>query len=504
MYTSVLNYLHDTTHNFPENIALIDGSVTMNYHELNTRAKEIASSICLRTCARKKPVIVFMEKTAFAVTTFWGILYSGNVYVPLDVEAPVDRINLIIEMIQPELWITDAASLEKSKACKIQPEKILEYQTLLDQPILEDEIQQTIRTMIDTDPAYIICTSGSTGIPKGVVISHRAIIDFTEEASEVMEFSQKEIFANQAPFYFDASVPDLYCTVRNAATLHVIPATMFSFPVKLLEYIRDHKVNAIFWVPSALILVANLRALGLVDISCLKKVMFCGEVMPNKQLNAWRKHLPTAKYVNYYGPSETTYASTYYIVEREFSDSDSLPIGRAAYNTGVLILDDNNQLAKPGEIGELCIRGSSLAHGYYRNPEKTKEVFVQNPLITEYPDTIYRTGDLVRENSYGELEYVCRKDFQIKHLGYRIELGEIENAVSGMANITRNCCLYHDNKKAIVLVYEGKVEKEEILNHLSTKLPKYMIPSILVSLERLPMNANGKIDRVSLKNQYGI
>ena len=172
-------------------------------------------------------------------------------------------------------------------------------------------------------------------MPKGVVISHRAIIDFTEEASEVMEFSEKEVFANQAPFYFDASVPDLYCTIRNGATLHIIPQSMFSFPIRLLEYINEHQVNAIYWVPSALIVVANLRALGEVDVTCLKKIMFCGEVMPTKQLNMWRKHVPDAKYVNYYGPSETTYASTYYVIARESRNDAPLPIGKPAVNTAV-------------------------------------------------------------------------------------------------------------------------------------------------------------------------
>jgi amino acid adenylation domain-containing protein len=390
--------------------------------------------------------------------------------------------------------------LEKA-AELISEEKIILVDDLYSAEIDEEKLAVIQREQIDTDPLYIICTSGSTGVPKGVVISHRAAIDFTEEASEVMEFSEKEIFANQAPFYFDASVPDLYCTIRNGATLHVIPAAWFAFPIQVLEYMKEHEVNAIFWVPSALIVTANLRALREVEVSSLKKVMFCGEVMPVKQYNMWKKALPDAMYVNYYGPSETTYASTYYVIDREFKNEETLPIGKPAINTGILILNDEEKQCETGEVGELCIRGSGVALGYYNNPEKTKEAFVQNPLSPFYHDIMYRTGDLVKLNERGEIEYVGRKDFQIKHMGYRIELGEIEAAALNCDGIRRVCCVYTGTK--IVMFYEGDKTEDELKEYVAGKVPEYMVPGKLVHLETMPLNANGKIDRVFLKNEAG-
>lgn len=503
MFNSVLQYLKKSAVAYTDKIALVDGEKEISYDVLYKRAREIGTFMATRVGADKKPIVVLMDKCAEAVISFWGILSAGNVYVPLDAHAPVSRINTILSFVDPAMVIVDNIYKDKTAELAVENEKIICYEELPACEIDGELLDKIERNIVDTDPAYIICTSGSTGVPKGVVIPHRAIIDFTEEASEVMEFSDKEIFANQAPFYFDASVPDLYCTVRNGATLHIIPHTLYSFPIRLLEYLRDHKVNAIFWVPSALIVVANLRALGEVDISCLKKVMFCGEVMPTKQYNMWKKHLPDAKYVNYYGPSETTYASTYYIIDREFKNDEPLPIGKPAINTGVIVLTDDNQLAKPGEIGELCIKGSGVALGYYNNPEKTREVFVQNPVNTKYNEIIYRTGDLVRENEYGELEYVCRKDFQIKHMGYRIELGEIEHAAMSMEAVKRACCLYNERKQAIVLLYEGNVETADVKEAVKSKVPEYMVPALVHKLDTMPMNANGKIDRVYLKGEYG-
>ncbi|MBQ7834049.1 MAG: amino acid adenylation domain-containing protein [Lachnospiraceae bacterium] len=503
MITSVLTYLDNAAKQYPEKIALVELEKKITYADMAKGAKVIGTNLLDKAGSGRRPIVVLMDKSMEAVISFWGILYSGNIYVPMDANAPMERINKIVDFVQPEAVIIDEGFEDKIDELHVEKEIVFRYETLTEGMADEDELNKIKREIIDTDPAYIICTSGSTGIPKGVVIPHRAIIDFTEEASEVMEFTDQEVFANQAPFYFDASVPDLYCTVRNGATLHILPASMYRFPIQLLEYIKEHEVNAIYWVPSALILVANLRALPEVDVTCLKKIMFCGEVMPVKQLNMWRKYVPDAMYVNYYGPSETTYASTYYIIDREFSQDEALPIGKPALNTGVLVLNDEDKAAGVGEIGELCIKGSGVALGYYNNPEKTAEVFVQNPLNKMYHEIIYRTGDLVKWNERGELEYVCRKDFQIKHQGYRIELGEIEHGAMSISGMKRVCCLYHDKRQQIVLVYEGEADKADVKEVLKTKIPEYMVPEIIHRLDVMPMNANGKIDRVLLKEQYG-
>lgn len=496
MLKSVLDYLEQSEKKLPDKEAVADRQGSDTFRELADKARRVGTYLAGKGLECNGVVAVLMDKKREALAAFWGTTYAGGVYAPMDCHAPVNRLALILQVLKPAFVLTDEENREKALELT-EPENVVLVERALEaQPdkALLDNIQ---RGRIDTDPVYIICTSGSTGIPKGVVISHRAVIDFTEEASETMEFSEKEVFANQAPFYFDASVPDLYCTIRNGATLHIIPNDWFAFPIRVLEYIREHGVNAIFWVPSALIVTANLRALKEVDVTCLKKIMFCGEVMPVKQYNMWKKYVPDARYVNYYGPSETTYASTYYIIEREFQNEEALPIGRAAVNTGVLILDEEDKPCQPGQVGELCIRGSGVALGYYNNPEKTAEAFVQNPLTPHYRDIMYRTGDLVQENEQGEILYVGRKDFQIKHMGYRIELGEIETACAGCEGIRRVCCVYREGK--IVLFYEGEVGENELRGRIEKSLPEYMIPQIFVRVPQMPMNANGKIDRVLLK-----
>ena len=324
-----------------------------------------------------------------------------------------------------------------------------------------------------------------------------------EEASEYMQFDENEKFLNQAPFYFDASVPDIFCTVKNGAELHIVPKTWFAFPIKLMDYIEKHKITAIYWVPSALVGAANMKALGKRDISSLKKVMFCGEVMPTKQYNMWKAALPNARYVNYYGPCETTYASLYYEIDREFDDMEPLPIGHAAKNTKVLLLDtETRKEVKNGNVGEIYIGGSGVSLGYYGDEDRTNAAFVQNPEQKLYYEILYKTGDLAHYGEDGNLYFDGRADNQIKHMGYRIELEEIETVARGVEGVDAAACVYSTEKKEIVLYYKGEVMNDVVKDILKTKLQFYMIPGTVSKIEAFPMSRNGKINRIQLVKMF--
>lgn len=498
MQNTVIHYLINSYINYENKVAIVYNGKTTTYGELYNTTLKVAKIINERTAwsaISREPIVVIMKNSDRAIAAFLGVALSGNIYVPLDIDIPSERLNTIINILHPAFVIN------------CEEDKIMNEITC---PVISwSEIQKSknydrgmdkIDRIIDTDPLYILFTSGSTGTPKGVVINHRCVIDFTEEASEAMNFSQDEIFLNQAPFYFDASVPDIFCTLRNGATLHIVDKKMFAFPIKLMDYISENKINALYWVPSALITVANLKALGKKDISCLKKIMFCGEVMPVKQLNMWMDAVPDAKFVNYYGPCEATYACSYYVVDHRFENHESLPIGKAAKNTTIMLVADQREVKQAGYQGEIYISGSGVGLGYYNDPERTSVSFVQNPLQHVYTEIVYKTGDLAHYDEEGNIIYDGRIDHQIKHMGYRIELSEIETAVHSLGEISNNCCLYDDKRHRIVLFIEAQMELEDINDKIREYLPEYMLPSKLICLDTMPLNQNGKIDRIKLRD----
>ncbi|EHJ02120.1 Phenylalanine racemase (ATP-hydrolyzing) [Clostridium sp. DL-VIII] len=501
MEKSILTYLERSEKEFPDKIAFSDNEYELTYHELAEAARSIGSFL-VREIGTRKAVVVYMEKNARNIAAFMGAAYAGCFYVPLDAKMPMERINIILKTLQPAVVIYDNKTEKFLPLMETDCLKVL-YDEIHMLPQNPEQLENARRQMIDTDPLYILFTSGSTGVPKGVIVCHRSVIDYADWVTKTFDLNEKTVFGNQTPFYFSMSVLDIFATIRSAATLYIIPKMLFSFPVKLLEFVKEKEINTIYWVPSALSIVANLGALDVVQVPNLRRILFAGETMPTKQLNIWRRHVPHAMYANLFGPTEITDIGIYYIVDREFRDDEPIPIGVPCDNVGALVVNENGELIDEcGKIGELLIRGSFLACGYYNNPEKTKEVFIQNPVNNSYPETVYCTGDLVYWNENRELVYASRKDFQIKHMGNRIELGEIENAIGALDGVDMCCCLYNIENDHIVAVYTGDLDTKEMSKLLMKKIPRYMIPNVYHNPSNMPLNMNGKIDRTKLKNEY--
>lgn len=504
MITNILSYLDDTAQRLPNKIAIVDDKNSLTFAEWKHRAEAIGTALSNATGRQmRKPVLVFVDRQIEGLVGFMGVVESGNFYVPIDCKMPDHRVKIINEVLSPIAAITTTTADDKILD-QIDFEGIrLNYAEVINNEVDGARIMDIRFKIIDTDPLYAIFTSGSTGLPKGVVISHRGAIDLTEWLVGTFNFDETDALANQTPFYFDGSVKDIYISLKSGATLNIIAQKYFTFTKLLVKFLNERKITSILWATSAIILVGNSRILDDNIPEYIKRVFFAGEAMPAKQLKVWMSKIPNAKYINLYGPTEVTVDCTYYVVNREFEDDEYIPIGKACHNMEVLVFNEKNQLVGVNEIGELCVRGSGVALGYYNNEAKTREVFVQNPLHNLYEDKIYRTGDIVKYNERGEIEFVSRKDFQIKHMGHRIELGEIEVAVNSMADISNAVCIFDQVKDHIILYYTTVSGQElDIINVVKDKLPKYMFPNKLFHLAMMPYNMNGKIDRIELKKIY--
>ena len=501
---NILEYLEHTAENHPDKIGFTDEQRDVTFSDLMQNAQRIAGSLARIGC--RKPVAVLIDRNVRCIEAMFAAVYAGNFYVVIDVHSPETRIHSILETLHPAAIITDNEwlPLAKKLAGASFAEMIILYEDAVLREINRDHLMRIRGQMIDTDPLYVLFTSGSSGMPKGTVLSHRSVISYTTWVSEQFEFGADTVFGSQTPLYFSMSVTDLFSTIKCGSTYHMIPKTYFTFPIKLVAFLNERKINTIYWVPSAMNMIANFKALDEHRLPFLKTVLFAGEAMPTKQLNYWRRHLSAdTLYANLFGPTETTDIAAYYIIDRDFRDDEPIPIGHACRNCDVFVLKEDDTLAGADEEGELCVRGSFLASGYYDNPEKTGEVFVQNPLNTHYRDMIYKTGDLVKYNDRGELVYITRKDFQIKHQGYRIELGEIETAVSAVSRVHECACIYDLERKLIIIYCSGQnLTSKDILLGVRDRLPKYMLPNKMFFLENMPHNANGKIDKKMLQKIY--
>ena len=499
MHCNILEYLEEAEASHPQKAAFGDTSGEATYQAFGPMARQIGSRQAALG-AYGEPVAILMEKDVKNLAAFFGAVYSGCFYVPIDKTLPKGRIRTILSVVKPRFVILGKGDAALAEGLLAEATALFLEDLLSPAPICEERLRQIRESHLDTNPLYMMFTSGSTGVPKGVLVSHKSVIDMAEQFTRTFHFTGEDVFANQAPFDFDVSVKDIYLTLRNGATMQIVPKGMFVLPKNLARYLNEKKATTLIWAASALSVVSTLDAFKEEAPASLRRVMFSGEVLPIRVLHYWQKHLGNAQYVNLYGPTEITCNCTYYIVDREFAPGEILPIGKPFPNTEILLLDSED---KPAGVGEICVRGSCLALGYYHNLEATQKAFCQNPLQGGYPELIYRTGDMGFYNERGELVFQSRKDYQIKRMGHRIELFEIEAAVNAVDGVDRCCCIYDQDKEKIILFYQAKEALEaDILRYLQQNLPKYMFPNLFQHMERLPENSHGKIDRRRLEQEY--
>lgn len=500
--TNILEYLERSAQLFPEKPALVDERQSITFTQALEDSRRVGSSLAL-SLAKGQPVAVYMEKSVKNLCAFWGIVYAGGFYVSFNTQLPTSRLQQMQSVLQAPFVITDEehrAALEEV----FPPHRILLYQDLVKSAVDRALLAQIRQRHVDTAPLYANFTSGSTGVPKAVVVGHRSTLDFIDHFCPIFSITQKDVIANQAPFDFDVSVKDIYSALATGATLVLVPRPLFSQPQQLLDFLCEHRATTLIWAVSALCLITTVHGLDYRTPETVNKVLFSGEVMPAKHLKIWMEHLPRAQFVNLYGPTEITCNCTYHIIDRERSYPDGIPMGQAFPNEDVFLLDGDDQLVtSPNVVGEVCVRGSALALGYYRNPDQTAAAFPNNPLNPCYPERIYRTGDLARYSTLGELHFCGRKDFQIKHMGHRIELEEIERAVSNLPGVHRCCCVFHSEKHRLYAFYQGDLTSKELRLQLLPTLPPYMIPNVFRQVDQFPLNKNGKIDRTLLMKGAG-
>jgi amino acid adenylation domain-containing protein len=503
---------------YPTKAAVSARGRNLSYRELEERSNQLAHLLLHRGVKKGDRIGLFFPKCVESVVCMLGALKAGAVYVPLDPQAPAERIAYIMGDCGVRVLLTnaekrkaldtktlqalDACLLTDNSAGELNGSRVLPWSMLADYP--SEQPPQV--TLTETDLAYILYTSGSTGRPKGVMLSHRNALTFVDWCSAKFKIRPEDQLSNHAPLHFDLSVFDVYNSLEAGATLHLVTEDIALFPASLASFIETRGITVWYSVPSALTLLLLHGNLQAEKLRKLRIVLFAGEVFPMKYLRELADLLPHVDLYNLYGPTETN-VCTYYKVERGLlASQDNLPIGVACENTEVFAVNDKGEIVtQPGESGELHVRGPAVTNGYWADVEKTKKMVVPNVFQTNFEEKMYRTGDLVRLGEDGNYCFLGRRDSMIKSRGYRIELGEIETAllnhpgVREVAAIAIPDDIVGNRIKAVVALHAGgSMQPAELQQHCAARIPKYMIPDVIEFWDSLPKTSTGKIDRVGL------
>ncbi len=514
--------LSETVNLFPENTAVWAQNQTLTYRELDERSNQLAHCLRARGVKKGDRVGLYFSKSIESVVSMFGVLKAGAVYVPLDPHAPVRRIEYIIGNCGLTALITTQSKfqalstdllrdngfillLDGSNAAP-RPAHVISWDSLA----AFSSTEPPFCDFIETDLAYILYTSGSTGDPKGVMLSHRNALTFINWCAETFRIQPGDRLSNHAPHHFDLSVFDIYNSIQAGATVYMISEDVAVFPASLAAFIEEHGISVWYSVPSALVYLILHGDLEHHSLKSLRLILFAGEPFAIKYLRQLAAIVPGAELYNLYGPTETN-VCTYHRVNRStLPHIDRLPIGKACSNTEVFAVTEDDKLIAPGETGELYVRGPSLTKGYWGDPEKTANAVLMNRLQAHFSEDIYRTGDIVTLDSQGDYSYLGRRDGMIKSRGYRIELGEIEAALYSHTAVKETAVVAIPDEeigsriKAFVCTLEpSMLTKADLQNHCASRVPKYMVPELIEFCNSLPKTSTGKVDRKRLAQGNG-
>ena len=513
--------LEESARRFPDKDAANFRDERLTYGELNELSDRLATVLRAQGVRRGDRVGIYVSKSLPSLVSIHGILKTGAAYVPLDPGAPPERVAYIIGNCGIRCLLTstrNAAKLAEMLPAENpltlvvltdsegEPPSGLPWQVMNWDEVRATEVSAATEPVIDTDLAYILYTSGSTGVPKGVMISHRTSLTFVNWAHETFAVGPEDRLSSHAPFHFDLSIFDIFVAFKAGATVALVPEGLSTFPIRLAEWIENNRISIWYSVPSilsAMVLHGRLDRFAFAD---LRTLLFAGEVFPVKFLRQLMSALPHADFYNLYGPTETNVITYYKVRELPPEQTQPIPLGRACANSEVFGVDEDGQvITRPGQVGELYARGSGVACGYWGDHEKTAGSFVNNPLQDGFDERCYKTGDLITLDADGNYLFLGRRDHMVKSRGYRIELGEIESAlyshplVKEAAAIAVPDELIGNRLRAFVVMSDGGIATaDELQRWCGKSIPAYMVPEAVEFRASLPKTSTGKVDRPAL------